>query len=91
MEFAPPDKCIDIENAHKENVNKWFCYLGNKDTKKKISFAVIGDSHAHSLIPLFREIAKKNNQKGILTGFSGCPGLIGIQSIRFEKTRTVNY
>jgi peptidoglycan/LPS O-acetylase OafA/YrhL len=87
MEFAPADRCIDIENAHKANTKNWFCYLGNKDTKKKISFAVIGDSHAHSMIPLFREIAKKNNLKGILTGFSGCPGIIGVQSIRFEKTK----
>ena len=88
IRIAPPDKCVDIENAHKKNVKNWFCYLGNNDKKKKISFAVIGDSHAHSLIPLFSEIGKKNNQKGILTGFSGCPGLVGVQSIRSDlKTK----
>lgn len=74
--------CIDIEYAHMEDNQNWFCILGRKDIQKDISFAVIGDSHAQSLFPLFNSLANKKEIKGILTGFSGCPGLIGVQSVR---------
>ena len=84
IKMSPSNKCIDIEYAHLENNQNWFCVLGKKDTKKDISFAVIGDSHAQSLIPLFNSIANQKEIKGILTGFSGCPGLIGVQSIRSD-------
>ena len=76
-----PKNCFDINYAHIIG-NKWYCELG--DLTKDISFVVIGDSHALTLKPPFDFAGKQNNKKGILVGFSGCPGLLGVNSIRSD-------
>lgn len=70
--------CFDIDYSHLDNKN-WFCEIG--DQSKDISFVLIGDSHALSLKSVFDNAAKFKNKKGIFTGISGCPGLLGINSI----------
>jgi len=80
MLMAKHNGCLDIEGAHLNNKNDWYCVIGNKN--KKISFAILGDSHASAIRPGFDLAAGELNKKGIMTGFSGCPGLLGIQSIR---------
>lgn len=84
IKMSPFNNCIDIEYAHVDDNQNWFCVLGKKSIKKNISFAVIGDSHAQSLFPLFHSLANQKEIKGVLTGFSGCPGLLGVQSIRSD-------
>ncbi len=79
FQSSEPGKCFDINYAHLEE-NKWFCDIGN--SSNKYTFAVIGDSHALALKAAFEEAAIQKNQKGILLGFSGCPGLLGVNSIR---------
>ena len=75
--------CFDIDYAHINSKDKWFCELGSSG--KSISFAVIGDSHALSLKPGFHDAASENNIKGIFTGYSGCVSFLDIYSIRAEK------
>lgn len=82
FESQKANGCFDINYAHIGN-NKWFCEIGTNS--KEYSFAVIGDSHALSLKPALNEAGKKNNKKGIFAGFSGCPGLLGIDSIRSDQ------
>ena len=74
-----PKNCFDLEYAHL-NKRKWYCEVGAKT--KDVSFAIIGDSHALALKTAFDEASKIKNKKGIFTGFSGCPGLLGVNSLR---------
>ena len=73
-----PGDCFDLDYAHLDN-KKWYCEIGSKS--KNISFAVIGDSHALSLKPAFDKAGILKNKKGIFTGISACPGLLGITSL----------
>lgn len=77
-----PKDCFDLKYAHLSK-KKWYCEIGNK--KKKISFAIIGDSHALALKPAFEKVAKLKNKNGLFTGFSGCPGLLGVSPIRSDQ------
>ncbi|MEC7136725.1 MAG: acyltransferase family protein [Pseudomonadota bacterium] len=82
FERTSTDECFDLDFAHLDG-NKWYCEIGDKS--KEISFAVVGDSHALALKPAFMSAAKTKEKNGILLGFSGCPGLKGIYSIRSDK------
>ena len=82
FESEKPDNCFDLKYSHLEN-KKWFCEIGNPSSN--YSFAVIGDSHALSLKPAFNKAGLSIKKKGIFTGFSGCPGLLGINSIRPDQ------
>lgn len=73
------DECFDIKLAYKKDI-KWFCEFGF--TKDKPDFFVFGDSHALSLIPALVKFAETDNKSIIFTGTSGCPPLLGIQSMR---------
>ncbi|WP_197712067.1 acyltransferase family protein [Polynucleobacter necessarius] len=72
-------ECSDINHAY-EIQGKWFCHLGRTD--KPIQYFVYGDSHAAMLIPAFENFAEENNVGMLLTSTSGCPPLLGIQSMR---------
>jgi len=82
FQSTSPKNCFDINYAHIDK-NKWYCEFG--DISKEISFAVIGDSHALALKPAFENVAKNKRKKGILVGFSGCPGLLDINSVRGDR------
>ena len=82
FESEKPDNCFDLKYSHLEN-KKWFCEIGSPSSN--YSFAVIGDSHALSLKPAFNNAGLSIKKKGIFTGFSGCPGLLGINSIRPDQ------
>ena len=72
-------ECFDIPYAYKVSEN-WFCELGSR--KSVASYFVHGDSHALSLIPAFEKYGKATGGKFLFAGASGCPSLLGIQSMR---------
>lgn len=73
--------CFDIEYAYKTE-GKWFCEFGQG---RPVLFAY-GDSHALSLLPALESIASREGIKILFTGASGCPPLLGVQSLRGEET-----
>lgn len=75
------DECFDIPEAHK--AAHWFCHLNKKNKPARI-FAY-GDSHALNFLPVFEDIALRNDVDILFTGFSGCPPLLGIYSIRGDQ------
>tara|TARA_B100001057_G_scaffold92655_1_gene88900 strand:+ start:687 stop:2735 length:2049 start_codon:yes stop_codon:yes gene_type:complete len=74
------NSCFGLQKSHLKKTNKWYCEAGNKTSN--ISFVVVGDSHASASIPGFNLAAIKKRKKGIITGYAGCPGFLGVQSIR---------
>jgi peptidoglycan/LPS O-acetylase OafA/YrhL len=76
------DQCFEIPFAF-EKRDSWYCDLGNKNAATKI-FAY-GDSHALSLIPALEKLADAREENIEFTGGSGCPPLLGIQSMRGEN------
>ncbi len=80
-------ECFDIPYAYSTNGN-WFCRFGNKDAVQTI-FAY-GDSHALSLLPTLEMYAQNHNVNILFTGTSGCPPLLGIQSMRGKSNIEIN-
>lgn len=72
-------ECFDIANAH-DQPDAWFCHMNKKSNN--VRAFVFGDSHALSLLPTFEVIAQRNNVDILLTGFSGCPPLLGVYVTR---------
>ena len=83
--FLTEDKknCFDLDYAHIKEKTDWYCEVGK--TNVPITFAIIGDSHALSLKPGFHDAASEVYQRGLFTGFSGCPALLNIYSIRPDR------
>jgi peptidoglycan/LPS O-acetylase OafA/YrhL len=75
-------ECFDIPYAYKKE-GDWFCNLGRIDSP--VQYFAYGDSHALSLIPALEEFAINNKLMVQFTGTSGCPSVLGIQSIRGES------
>ncbi len=75
-------ECFEIPYAYKKN-GDWFCNLG--DISSPVEYFAYGDSHALSLIPALEEFAIESKLRIQFTGTSGCPSLLGIQSIRGES------
>jgi hypothetical protein len=73
------DACFEIPFAHTTK-GDWFCRLGQPGAKEA-AFA-FGDSHAASLLPLFERYALDHNVEVLFAGTSGCPPLVGVQSLR---------
>jgi peptidoglycan/LPS O-acetylase OafA/YrhL len=73
------EECFEIPYGYKKEGN-WFCNLG--DTKNPTAFFAYGDSHALSMVPALELFSKENNINIQFTGTSGCPSLLGIQSMR---------
>ena len=73
-------QCIDISHAYDKDGN-WFCTVGDSNSHHLDYFA-FGDSHVSSLIPAFEKFAGENNLSIAIAGASGCPALLGIQSMR---------
>ncbi len=76
------DACFEIPFAY-ETSGTWFCTLGAKDTKPTM-FAY-GDSHALGLIPALDKFGVEQHRSIPFIGNSGCPPLLGIQSVRGEE------
>jgi len=74
--------CFDKIKVHERD--DWLCDLGNQ--AENISFFVFGDSHALALLPSFDEAAKQANQRGVITGASGCPPLLGVFALRSDQS-----
>jgi peptidoglycan/LPS O-acetylase OafA/YrhL len=72
-------ECFEIPYAYKKN-GDWFCNLG--EINSPIEYFAYGDSHALSLIPALEEFAIEGKLRIQFAGTSGCPSLLGIQSIR---------
>jgi len=73
------NECFDIPYAYKKDGN-WFCNLG--DSTLPATVFAYGDSHALSMLPALEMFSKENNINIQYTGTSGCPSLLGIQSMR---------
>lgn len=71
--------CFEIVHAH-DTAENWFCTLGKKDAPIR-AFA-FGDSHALSLIPALEKLGEHKAIGIAFTGFSGCPPVLGVQSMR---------
>jgi hypothetical protein len=76
------EECFGILYAHSKN-HKWYCEIGANS--KQADFFAYGDSHALSLIPALEVFGLAENKKILFTGTSGCPPLLGIQSMRGQK------
>ncbi len=74
-------ECFEIPFAYKKE-NDWFCSIGENESP--LVYFAYGDSHALSLLPAFERFASDNNLKINFTGTSGCPSLLGVQSLRGE-------
>lgn len=75
-------ECFEIPYAYKKN-GDWFCNLGGIGSP--VEYFAYGDSHALSLIPALEEFAIENKLRIQFTGTSGCPSVLGIQSVRGES------
>ncbi|MFZ2387702.1 MAG: acyltransferase family protein [Polaromonas sp.] len=75
-------ECFEIPYAYKKS-DGWFCSLGEKDAPTK--YFAYGDSHTLSLLPALEKYAFENKLGIKLAGTSGCPSLLGIQSMRGES------
>lgn len=74
-------ECFEIPYAYKK-ADGWFCRLGERDAP--VDYFAYGDSHALSLVPALEKFAREHNVSMKFTGTSGCPSLLGIQSLRGE-------
>ncbi|MBV6290410.1 acyltransferase family protein [Pseudomonas aegrilactucae] len=74
-------ECFEIPYAYK-TPDGWFCGLGERETP--VEYFAYGDSHALSLVPALEKFARDHKVGMKFTGTSGCPSLLGIQSLRGE-------
>lgn len=72
-------ECFEIPYAYKISSN-WYCTIGSPSHLPEIF--VFGDSHALSLLPTIERYANMHKVSVLFTGASGCPPLLGIQSVR---------
>ncbi len=72
-------ECFEIPYAYKKNED-WFCNLG--EINSPVQYFAFGDSHALSLMPALEKFAIENKLRIQFTGTSGCPSVLGIQSMR---------
>lgn len=72
-------ECFDIPHAY-ERADGWNCVLGSKEVVPTIM--AVGDSHALSLIPVLDQYGLDQQEGIVFAGTSGCPPLLGIQSLR---------
>lgn len=80
-------ECFEIPYAYKR-AEGWNCLLG--DSGRPPGIMVYGDSHALSMIPVLDQYGK-DVQVGIaFAGTSGCPPLLGIQSLRGEANMALH-
>ena len=74
--------CIDIRDAHRRP-DAWYCRLNPQGSASRVF--VFGDSHGVSLLPAFEQVAIDQGRDMLITGFSGCPPLLGIDSVRADQ------
>jgi hypothetical protein len=91
--FKPTQRikdCSDIEGAHQRPTG-WYCDI-NAGAQATPSFVLFGDSHAGQLIDVVEAAAKRAHRSGIVTGYSGCPPLLGIYPVNRpdQATRDCN-
>ena len=79
-------KCFDINYIHLEKNQKNICEIGNSNNEK-IDFVIFGDSHIVSFHDLFNRLAKKYNKKGLFIGYSGCPPILDIYTLRSDQVK----
>ncbi|NER61105.1 acyltransferase [Pseudomonas sp. MAFF212428] len=72
-------ECFEMPYAYSKP-DGWYCGLGERDAP--VEYFAYGDSHALSLMPALEKFAREHNVGMKFTGTSGCPSLLGIQSLR---------
>lgn len=80
--------CFDREDAHK--LDSWLCSIDGNDTKitsmsPPPDFLALGDSHMYSSLPALQVFAENKDITGAYTGFSGCPPILGMYSLRKDQ------
>jgi peptidoglycan/LPS O-acetylase OafA/YrhL len=74
-------ECVDVLHAYKKE-SDWYCQVGA--AKPKQDLFAFGDSHAYSLLPAFEKLAAEHSLSIAFSSASGCPPLLGVQSMRGE-------
>jgi len=77
-------QCFDIDYIHLEKNRSSICKIGNI-SKKEIDFIIFGDSHIVSFYNLFDRLSKKHNKTGLFIGYSGCPPILDIYTLRSDQ------
>jgi len=75
-------ECFEILYAHSKKEN-WYCEVGVNSNS--VDYFAFGDSHALSLVPALEAFGQANNKRILFAGTSGCPPLLGIQSLKGPK------
>ena len=75
--------CLDVPRSHEKPEN-WYCFVGEPSDEPP-DFAIIGDSHALAITPSFLSVLKETKGFGVLASHSGCPPLLGVESIRKDQ------
>ncbi len=76
------DACFEIPYAYRKS-GEWNCSFGA--VEKSPELFIYGDSHALSLLPTIEKYAQRNSIHAVFAGASGCPPLLGVQSVRGES------
>lgn len=85
--FALPPrtaKCFDLAYAHQNPVG-WACPVNERAGPP--DFALLGDSHALHLLEAFEEAARATGRSGVFAGFSACPPLLSVVTIRSQSVK----
>ena len=77
-------ECFDVDHAH-DRADNWMCRLNAAGGQARVF--VYGDSHALTMLPVFEKIAGEKKIDVLFSGFSGCPPLLGIQSLRSDRDK----
>jgi len=86
---SKPLQLTDCDQYKASKRNLVLCKLGDLDAEK-ISFVVLGDSHAFALLPGLQESARRHGKKGYYVGSGGCIALFGVSRVKqgFEHCLT---
>jgi peptidoglycan/LPS O-acetylase OafA/YrhL len=72
-------ECFDIAGAGSAAA-RWFCDLHAAGAPARAM--LFGDSHALALLPAFEAAAAEQDRNILMTGYSGCPPLLGVSTVR---------
>jgi len=75
--------CFD--RNHADTSDTWLCPINAGQPNQKPDFIAIGDSHMYAFLPALKVIASKASYFGSYVGFSGCPPLLGVHSLRSDQ------
>jgi len=75
--------CFD--RNHADTADTWLCPINGETLRQKPDFIAIGDSHMYAFLPGLKILASEHTYFGSYVGFSGCPPLLGVHSLRSDQ------